>query len=205
MAKSFWARRFWAWWRRPSARLTLGTLLVLGFAGGVLFTGGFNSFVASTNTKEFCLSCHAMREFVYPEYQQSTHYSNVSGVRADCADCHVPQAWVPKMQRKIKATFVEVPSHLLGKINTREKFEAHRLVMAQRVWATMKADDSRACRSCHDHAAMALVGQKPRAREQHEEAERSGETCIDCHQGIAHRMPDLPEDKVPAQEEDFAL
>jgi cytochrome c-type protein NapC len=31
--------------------------------------------------------------------------------------------------------------------------------------------------------------QKQRARKQHEMAQRDGNTCIDCHKGIAHQKP----------------
>jgi nitrate/TMAO reductase-like tetraheme cytochrome c subunit len=197
-------RRWWGRLRRPSAA-ALGTLLIVGTSIGVALTVGFNSFVNYTNTMEFCTSCHEMRAFVYEEYTQSAHFTSRSGVRPQCADCHVPRAWLPKMWRKAQATTKELPNHVLGKIDTREEFEAHRLTMAQSVWATMKGNDSRECRGCHNVEAMALAQQKPRARAQHEDAQRSGETCIDCHKGIAHKKPDLPEDEKPQQDEDFSL
>jgi len=198
-------RRWWGSWRSPSRRWALGTLLIAGFAVGIAFAAGFNGFVAHTNTMDFCTSCHEMRAFVYEEYQQSVHWKSASGVRPECSDCHVPKSWGAKMWRKFQATYVELPNHLLGKIDTREKFEAHRLEMAQSVWAGMKADDSEGCRSCHDVNVMALDEQRPRARAQHADMAKDGQTCIDCHKGIAHHKPDLPEDEKPAQEEDFSL
>ncbi len=194
--------RIWQWLRRPSAGVAAGTLLAAGFVAAIAFAAGFTGFVEYTNTMPFCTSCHAMREFVYAEYRQSPHYRNSSGVSATCADCHVPRAFIPKLARKIKATFVEVPSHLMGRIDTPEKFEAHRARLAESVWAGMKANDSRECRECHDPVRMALEAQKPRARARHLDAQASGETCIDCHQGIAHRLPTRPE---AAEEEDFTL
>jgi nitrate/TMAO reductase-like tetraheme cytochrome c subunit len=198
-------RRWWTWWRSPSAKWALGTLLVLGTVVGVVVGAAFNTIMGSTNTMDFCTSCHEMREFVFAEYQQSAHFTSPSGVRPDCADCHVPKAFLPKLKRKIQATFNEVPSHLMGKIDTREEFEAHRLEMAQHVWAEMKGNDSHECRTCHRREAMALAEQKPRARAQHEDALKTGETCIDCHKGIAHKKPDLPEEDKPEQEDDFSL
>ena len=35
-------KRLWKWWRTPS-RLALGTLLLIGFVGGIVFWGGFNT------------------------------------------------------------------------------------------------------------------------------------------------------------------
>lgn len=194
------------WWRalwRPSGRHSVGALLMLGGVAGVLFWGGFNTAVEYSNTVEFCTSCHEMRAFVFEEYRQASHYQNASGVRVTCADCHVPRAWGGKIQRKIQATFKELPHKILGSINTKEKFEAKRLEMAEYVWASMRATDSRECRNCHSVAAMTLTAQKPRARAQHEDSLKTGETCIDCHQGIAHTPPKKRDG--PAEEENFAL
>ena len=185
-------KRLWTVLWRPSSRYAIGTLLVAGGVGGVIFWGGFNTFMEYTNKMEFCLSCHEMRAAVFEEYKQTVHYQNTSGVRAICSDCHVPKAWEAKLWRKIQATFKELPHKILGSIDTPEKFEAKRLELAESVWASMKATDSRECRNCHDLAVMTLDTQKRRARVQHEDAKKSGETCIDCHQGIAHKEPKKP-------------
>jgi len=194
--------RWWKAWR-PSGRYSVGALLVVGGLGGVFVWGGFNTAVEYSNTMTFCTSCHEMRAFVFEEYTQTSHYRNASGVRATCADCHVPKAWGPKIARKITATFKELPQKVLGSIDTKEKFEAKRLKMAEDVWASMRATDSRECRNCHSLAAMTLAAQKPRARAEHEDALKTGETCIDCHRGVAHTLPKKPDE--PAEEDDFAL
>jgi nitrate/TMAO reductase-like tetraheme cytochrome c subunit len=202
-----WIRRLWNAFRTPSARWSLGTLLLGGVLAGAVGWGTFEVVVARTNTLEFCTSCHEMQAFVYEEYKQSPHFANPSGVRAVCADCHVPHAMAPKLLRKFQATYNELPNHMLGSIDTREEFEAHRQVMAEHVWEAMKATDSRECRNCHSREAMVLAEQKPRARAQHEDALRTGETCIDCHKGIAHKLPaqaEKPAEEPPA-EDDFAL
>jgi cytochrome c-type protein NapC len=90
--------------------------------------------------------------------------------------------------RKIQASN-EVFHHLFGDIDTREKFEAKRLEMAQRVWSAMKETDSRECRNCHNFDSMDLARQNERARTRHSQAEDEGKTCIDCHKGIAHHLP----------------
>ena len=183
--------RCWSVLRRPSAKYSLLTLLVVGFFSGIVFWGGFNTAMEATNTLEFCVSCHEMRDTVYQEYKKTIHYQNRTGVRAICSDCHVPKDWVHKMARKIQATN-ELYGKFMGTIDTPEKFEAKRLELAESVWASMKATDSRECRNCHDLAVMTLDTQKRRARVQHEDAKKSGETCIDCHQGIAHKEPKKP-------------
>jgi len=94
----------------------------------------------------------------------------------------------------------DVWGELTGKLDTPEKYEAHRWEMANAVWDKMKATNSRECRSCHDFGAMAFDEQDRSARKRHARAEERGETCIDCHTGIAHEEPEEPEDAAQASE-----
>lgn len=152
---------------------------------GVIFWGGFNTAMEATNTLDFCISCHEMKNNVYQEYSKTVHFTNRSGVRATCSDCHVPKDWTHKVVRKIQASG-EVFHKVMGSVDTPEKFNEKRLVLAKRVWSTMKTTDSRECRNCHDFSTMNPENQKPRARKQHYNAMQNGQTCIDCHKGIAH-------------------
>jgi cytochrome c-type protein NapC len=174
---------------RPSARYSLLTLAGGGFVAGILFWGGFNTAMEATNTMAFCISCHEMRDTVYKEYQPTIHYSNRTGVRAICSDCHVPKDWVHKVVRKVQATG-ELYGKVMGVIDTPEKFEAKRLELAKRVWATMEATDSRECRNCHSFDGMSAEKQKPIAAQVHAYAKAERKTCIECHKGIAHKMPE---------------
>ena len=187
--------------RRSTGLITLSTLILLlvGVVAGIIFWGGFNTVLEMTNKTEFCITCHEMRDTVYVEYQDTIHYRNASGVRASCADCHVPRPWVHKVVRKIKATG-ELYHKAVGTIDTPEKFEQHRWVMANRVWDEMKATDSRECRNCHDFNNMDLSEQDRYASKRHSVAIDEGETCIDCHKGIAHELPDEPEEPDPEAE-----
>ncbi len=173
---------------RPSAKYSLLTILVAGFFSGIVFWGGFNTGMEATNTLEFCISCHEMRDTVYQEYKKTIHYSNRSGVRAVCSDCHVPKDWTYKLLRKIRATG-EIYGKLMGTIDTPEKFEAKRLELAENEWRRMKASDSRECRNCHGLEGMAKEAQTSTAWRRHQGAAKKGETCIDCHKGIAHNEP----------------
>lgn len=184
----------------------LGLLL-----GGGLFVGAFGilffNFVMmeGTSTLEFCAtSCHEMK-LPYEEYKKSVHYSNPSGVRATCADCHVPHmhslgTWVDKVMAKMHAA-LEIYHWVLGTYDTEEKYEAGRWEMANSVWAKMRKNDSAECRYCHDFEAMKLEEQDRSARKKHVRAMKEGKTCIDCHQGIAHKEPEEPEEP-EAKEED---
>jgi cytochrome c-type protein NapC len=178
----------WATLRRPSVKYSMLGLLVVGFFSGIVFWGGFNTGMEATNKMDFCIGCHEMRDNVYAEYKYTIHYSNRTGVRAVCSDCHVPKDWTHKMIRKVKASY-EVWGKITGKIDTKEKFEANRMAMAEREWARMKATNSIECRNCHDFDAMSPELQKKTPYKKHMEAKAAGQTCIECHQGIAHKLP----------------
>ena len=179
---------FWACLRRPSTKYSLLTLLGVGFISGIFFWGGFNTAMEATNTLEFCISCHEMRDTVYQEYKQTIHYSNRTGVRAICSDCHVPKDWMHKMARKIQAS-QEVWGKIIGTIDTPEKFEAKRLELATHEWERMKKAESRECRNCHSFEGMDVEKQKARGSKMHAIAKQENKTCIDCHKGIAHHKP----------------
>ena len=178
----------WVRLKTPSAKYSLATLLVGGFVAGVVFWGGFNTALEATNTEQFCISCHEMRDNVYQEYKKTIHYSNRTGVRATCPDCHVPRDWSHKMVRKIQAS-AELWGKIVGTIDTPEKFAANRLRLAEHEWARMKSVDSRECRNCHSFESMDTEKQKLRGAKMHKIAQDDKQTCIDCHKGIAHTKP----------------
>ena len=178
----------WSMLKKPSAKYSLLTLLVAGFVSGIFFWGGFNTAMDATNQMSFCISCHEMHDNVYQEYKKTIHYSNRTGVRATCPDCHVPKDWSHKMLRKIQASG-EVWGKITGSIDTPEKFEAKRLELAEHEWARMKGNDSRECRNCHSFEGMDTEKQKLRGAKMHKIAQDEKKTCIDCHKGIAHKKP----------------
>jgi nitrate/TMAO reductase-like tetraheme cytochrome c subunit len=100
--------------------------------------------------------------------------------------------------RKIKAS-KEIWGKLTGTINTPEKFEAKRAELASHVWEAMEATDSRECRNCHSFEAMDFEKQGRRSRREMEVVALEGHapdgssTCIDCHKGIAHKLPEKNE------------
>jgi len=184
-------KRYWHTLWRPSRYYSLGLLTIGGFVAGVIFWGGFNTALEATNTEQFCTGCHEMRTNVYEELRGTIHFTNRSGVRAKCSDCHVPHNWTHKIARKMQAS-KEVWGKIFGTINTREKFLDKRLELAQREWARFKANDSLECRNCHELDYMDFTRQSKRAVDAHSRSLETGEkTCIDCHKGIAHRLPDI--------------
>lgn len=185
------AQSYWQDLRRPAAHLSLGFLAVGGFITGILFWGGFNTALEFTNTERFCISCHEMRNNPYDELRSTVHFTNRSGVRATCPDCHVPHDWTDKIARKMQAS-KEVWGKLFGTIDTREKFLDKRLELAKHEWARLSANDSLECRNCHSEDSMDFTRQSARAVEAHRTHLVEGtKTCIDCHKGIAHKLPNM--------------
>lgn len=172
----------------PGTRQGLAVIFLAGGVVGLTAWSGFTSVLDYTNTSEFCVSCHEMGDNVGAEWQQSVHYRNAAGVRAECADCHVPNDLGPKLWRKVMAVN-DVYHHFAGTIDTEEKFREHRAELAERVWARMKATDSRECRSCHSFQAMDFHKQSQRAQDKMQQAAEEGKTCIECHTGVAHKRP----------------
>ena len=178
--------RLWGALGRGGSWYGLG-LLGVGVVVGILGWGAFNWGLELTNTEAFCISCHEMRDTPYKELKTTIHYSDRTGVRAICSDCHVPHPWIYKMIRKIKASRELYYHFIAHEVDTPEKFEEQRLKLAKRVWETMKSTNSRECRNCHSINSMDFTKQTQRARTQHQDSLKTGETCIDCHKGIAHK------------------
>lgn len=181
-------RRLWPWFRSPAQRCARGSVFLLGTVGGVVFWGGFGTVMEYTNTLKYCVSGHEMRTSVWEEYMKTAHYSNPSGVRAICQDCHVPREWTPKLIGKIKATN-KLYHKCMSIVDTPEKFEPKRMELAVNVWRSMGATGSRERRDCHSFTAMDFPNQKRRAHEKMECAAEMGKTCIACHKGICHKLP----------------
>jgi cytochrome c-type protein NapC len=182
--------------RKQTAGFFLKGSLLTGIIVGIILWGGFNWTLAMTNTEQFCISCHEMEDNVYKELQETVHWSNRTGVRATCPDCHVPKEWIHKIVRKIKASN-EVYHKIMGTIDTPEKFESYRLTMALSEWKRMKSTDSRECRNCHNFGSMDMEKQESRSAERHDphvwevqDGKTPSKTCIDCHKGIAHHLPE---------------
>ena len=173
--------------RSPSS-IALGSLLAIGVTVGGIGVVGFDATMEATSTDEFCVSCHELNDNALAEFIGTPHHTNATGVQVQCKDCHVPREFGPKIVRKVRAV-TEVYHHLIGTIDTPEKYDAYRMTMAQKAWASMEANDSRQCRYCHDESSWDLSLQSEKAQQYHNGSLARGKTCIDCHKGLAHRLP----------------
>lgn len=172
---------------KPSNRIGLGVLVTLGFIAGAIAWQQFNNVMDATSTEEFCVSCHSM-ETPLEELKQTVHWSNNSGVRATCPDCHLPHDKTPKYARKMQASR-EVLAELSGKYNEEGSFEEHRAEMAEREWARFAANGSKECKNCHSYDRMNFEKMSKAAQKAMKPAAERNQSCIDCHKGIAHHLP----------------
>jgi len=161
-------------------------MLVAGIVIGVLAAGAGAMAVHYTNTTEFCTGCHVYDEFAR-DFRSSSHWQNVSGARAGCADCHVPGDSVVDMLRvKALSGAGAYWAYYVEGVDTPGEFAARRPALQQVVHAWFKQRDSGTCRSCHAVASMLLAEQSAGARAAHQAAARGGPTCVDCHSGVPH-------------------
>ncbi|MGF1790438.1 pentaheme c-type cytochrome TorC [Photobacterium profundum] len=182
-------KKLWGTFWRPAVHISLGILTLGGFVAGVIFWGGFNTALEITNTEKFCIGCHEMKDNVYEELQTTVHWSNNAGVRATCPDCHVPHNWTDKIARKMQAS-KEVFGAIFGTIDTREKFLAKRGELAQHEWERFASNGSLECKNCHQYESMKWEEMSTLAQSQMKQAAEKDQSCLDCHKGIAHNLPD---------------
>ncbi|MBY6195998.1 NapC/NirT family cytochrome c [Vibrio hangzhouensis] len=161
----------------------------IGIVIGWLSLGGVATVMHKTSSTEFCLSCHSM-QIPYEEYQGSIHFTNAKGIRAECSDCHIPTDPIDYVITKIRASKDIYHEFITGKIDDEDKYETHRMEMAETVWAQLRANDSATCRSCHSFDAMDSYEQSEDAAKMHEYGMANNQTCIDCHKGVAHFAPE---------------
>ncbi|MCK5918796.1 MAG: NapC/NirT family cytochrome c [Cocleimonas sp.] len=144
----------------------LGRLIIL------LVIGVFSSSIASAEdlkALEKCETCHSKQA---SEFQESVHYINRSGVQATCNNCHANK------------------KHKNG-VNASKVVKKPRIEMVASEWKRLKDNNSKECKTCHSPMAMDLAKQEPRSVARHEESFDAGNTsCINCHQGISHYLPD---------------
>src|SRR5208282_5753611 len=125
-------------WRRPQRSFLLGIPAgaLLAFIVGIGFTGGFIGALQFASTEASCISCHEMNA-PFHELAHSVHASNEFGVRASCADCHVPPAFLPGLMRHMAAS-VEIWGHVTGELDTPAKYDAwHSHRKSGRSWKRM--------------------------------------------------------------------
>ncbi|MEH6529897.1 MAG: pentaheme c-type cytochrome TorC [Photobacterium frigidiphilum] len=183
-------KKLWQKLIKPSSKYSILALVLVGI--GITLAGTFtvHKGFEFASTTEFCTSCHTMQGN-YEEYKQTVHFKNASGVRAECVDCHQPKDLPGKIVRKLEGAKDLYHHFISKKVDTPEKFEDNRLEMAQAVWARMKGQNSKTCKSCHAYESMDHSKQSAKAAFEMNKAAAEDMNCIECHKGIAHELPNM--------------
>jgi len=185
--KSLWQRL----WSPSKSKWLLGIPIgaFLAVMVGVFGVLGVNGAFYLSNQNDVCYGCHIGMDTIVEEYEQSVHFKNRKGIQADCADCHVPTDFIPKLKTKIIA-LGDVYHMAVGTYNM-ENFEQHRNELAQSAYEKLKAVDSQMCKTCHEPSQWDTSLQPKRVVLNHnpELWKEKDKTCVDCHQGVAHQRP----------------
>lgn len=192
-----WLNNIWRTLNKKTRFITIGAVATLAFISGIVFWVGLDFGLEKASTEEFCISCHSMEENNFKELKQTVHYSNHSGVTATCADCHVPHDFTGKIARKVAAV-TDIWGSLTGSVDTPEKFEAKRLKMAEGEWKRFSETKSATCKACHQYKSMKWDEMSMLAQKQMQPAAKIDQSCVDCHKGIAHKLPDMGHVRAPA-------
>ncbi|UTV28903.1 pentaheme c-type cytochrome TorC [Photobacterium atrarenae] len=183
-------KKLWQKIKKPSSKYSILVLVLVGIGLSLAGTFVVHKGFEMTSTIEFCTSCHTMEQN-YAEYKETVHFKNASGVQAQCVDCHQPKDFPGKVFRKLEAAKDLYHHFVTGKIDTPEKFEDHRLEMAQTVWDRMSSQNSKTCKSCHAYDDMDHSKQSAKAAFEMKKAAAKDMNCIECHKGIAHELPNM--------------
>ena len=178
------AKNYFNFWRSCWCCINISIIV------GALGLGGIQYGIHATSSTAFCSTCHVGMDTIVEEYKQSIHYKNRTGVRAECSDCHVPKEIVPKLVEKVTTGTRHMWAKLTKDINPDNFDSEHRQRMADRATETIREMGSSTCMSCHDFERMDLDKQSKSAKKKHPIEKRKDKTCIDCHSGVAHKLPE---------------
>ncbi len=167
--------------------LVLAALVAGGIVLGVAATGLGSAVVHYTNSTEFCVDCHVYDEF-YADFKTSTHFVNAAGVRAGCADCHVPESsWWAMLTTKARSGVSSYWAYYVQGLDTPQEFAEARPRLQEAAHAWFEARDSGTCRSCHAIDETTIAAQSAAARGSHQALlSDGGPTCVTCHSDVPH-------------------
>lgn len=134
--------------------------------------------VGFTSSVDFCTeNCHEMA-VSFQEWQTSSHYNNDTGVVAECADCHLPAGFIPKIKAKLYFGIRDTLVHYLG-----DPVNLDRKRLAESAVARI-TDDS--CMTCHKNLFPSGL---PRGGFIAHANILDGEQrkCVSCHRQMVHQ------------------
>jgi trimethylamine-N-oxide reductase cytochrome c-type subunit TorC len=169
-------------------------LLALGALVGAAAMVAAAEMVRQTSTDEFCTgACHSM-QWAGESYKRSVHYSNSLGLRAACADCHIPHHtghadllnYIKLMIFKAKIGVSDAVAEIQGVISTREKWEQERPRLSKEFEQWVKDTHSITCQNCHDLKAFGGDYSEMTKMVHADLLHANTVNCLKCHQHVGH-------------------
>jgi trimethylamine-N-oxide reductase cytochrome c-type subunit TorC len=77
----------------------------------------------------------------------------------------------------------------MGNSSERGVYEEGFIELAKHEWDRFSANKSLECKNCHNYESMDFEQMSPTARIQMKQAAEKDQSCVDCHKGIAHKLP----------------
>ncbi len=159
-------------------------LLLTGLMAGVFLTlvmvlaSGF--MVETTNTDQFCVSCHVMTPFRNAWAESKHGGQNARGFKAQCVDCHLPHGnFVEYLTTKAITGTSDVINNMIIDPYTYDwvgAAEANRL----------KFTYDSACRNCHSDLTPKGLSSGGRRAHNTYLMGRTTKKCADCHPHVGH-------------------
>jgi nitrate/TMAO reductase-like tetraheme cytochrome c subunit len=169
-------------------------LLGVGALVGAVALATTTEMVRQTSTDEFCASaCHSM-QWATESYKRSVHYSNSLGLRAGCADCHIPHhtghasplEYIELVAFKTQIGIRDLIAETRGVLSTREKWEQERPRLSKEFEQWVKDGHSRTCDGCHDLKAFGGDYSEMTKMVHADLLHAPTVNCLKCHQHVGH-------------------
>ena len=134
------------------------------------------------SSDKFCTSCHSMS---YPaEELKSSKHSGSLGITPKCADCHLPEGIILRNKVHMVSGMIDTWSTLVNDFGSVEKFDEHRVRLAEKARQDLHDWNSQPCKSCHQSPNPAVHDMMAQMKNVGTIQELN---CIECHQNIAHK------------------
>lgn len=188
------------WW-------TIAGLLAAGALVGAASLVVATEAVRQASTYEFCSgACHSM-QWATESNQRSVHYSNSLGLRAACADCHIPHhtghsgpiEYLELVAFKAKGGIGDLIAEMRGGIPTREKWEREQPRLSQAVVQWFEDSRSITCQGCHDLKAFGGDYSQMTKMVHADLLHATTVNCVKCHKHVGHVYSTSAEDQAKTQ------
>lgn len=156
-------------------------IFVPGMVLAVIIFTAINAFLGPTSTVEFCGTlCHEM-DSSYESYKKSAHFTNNSGIRVKCTECHLPprDKYFTHLYERGKTGIKDAYKHAIGAEYNAEKLKKK----------VASHFENKTCLHCHNN--LLENPQNELVASIHKEvlsppAGKKAEKCIECHVDAGH-------------------